>query len=180
MMEEKELFGDKLSRLRRQRRMSQTVLANKAGTTQSYITDLERSKAKNPTMDLIGRLARALDVPVTELTDKDTSVPAHIQFFIERFTLWLVSRNVDEEILAKLAKTAEIYVTALQANLSPESLPTDIDVPMQSIFQVDQLQEIDIEQVRKLGEAITSLTDTLDKRNELLSSLVHVIKSQSN
>jgi transcriptional regulator with XRE-family HTH domain len=183
-----ETFGDRLRRLRKAQNITQRVLAKRAGTTQGYITDLERSKANNPTMELIGRLAHALDVSIIELSGKtDTSVPAHIQNFIERFSLWLVSKNVDkeidEEILAKLAKIAEIYLAAAQAGLSTDSLPvinTNMDVPLQSIFQEDQIQKIDIEQIRKLGETITSLTDTLKERNELLSSLVSVIKSQSN
>ena len=44
-------------------------LAKKAGVTQAYIAKLEAGEKKNPSLDVLKRLARALGVPVTELLE---------------------------------------------------------------------------------------------------------------
>lgn len=42
-------------------------LAKAAKVTPAYITQLETGQRKNPSLDILKRLARALGVPVTEL-----------------------------------------------------------------------------------------------------------------
>jgi transcriptional regulator with XRE-family HTH domain len=44
-------------------------LAKKAQVTDAYIAQLETGKKKNPSLDVLKRLARALGVPVTELLE---------------------------------------------------------------------------------------------------------------
>jgi transcriptional regulator with XRE-family HTH domain len=58
-----------LKDLRGQREMSQRELAAKVGVTQAYIAQLEAGEKKNPSLDVLKRLARALGVPVTELLE---------------------------------------------------------------------------------------------------------------
>jgi transcriptional regulator with XRE-family HTH domain len=48
-------------------RQIQAALAEKVGVSQTYIAKLESSDKKNPTLDLLKKLAKALGVPVTEL-----------------------------------------------------------------------------------------------------------------
>jgi len=44
-------------------------LAKAAKVTPAYITQLETGHRKNPSLDVLKRLARALGVPVTELLE---------------------------------------------------------------------------------------------------------------
>ena len=61
----------KLSRviktLRESKGLSQKALADAVGVTDAYITMLETGKRKNPSLDVLRKLAKALGVPVTEL-----------------------------------------------------------------------------------------------------------------
>ena len=46
---------------------SQIDLAKETGISKEYISALERGKVKNPTLEVMKKLSKALDVPVTEL-----------------------------------------------------------------------------------------------------------------
>ena len=52
--------------LRESKEMTQADLAKKSGVAQGYISALEAGEKKNPGIDVLKRLARALGVPVTE------------------------------------------------------------------------------------------------------------------
>jgi transcriptional regulator with XRE-family HTH domain len=58
-----------LRQLRAKRDMTQEDLAKSAKVTRSYIALLERGHKKNPSLAIMKKLARALDVPVTELLE---------------------------------------------------------------------------------------------------------------
>lgn len=64
-----EAFAARLKDLRTSRGMTQKNLADKAGVTLTYISKLEAGGAA-PGLDLMERLARALDLDLTELLPK--------------------------------------------------------------------------------------------------------------
>jgi transcriptional regulator with XRE-family HTH domain len=49
--------------------MTQAELARRAKLTQGYVSQLLSGKRKNPSLEILKRLARALGVPVTELLE---------------------------------------------------------------------------------------------------------------
>jgi transcriptional regulator with XRE-family HTH domain len=53
--------------LRQEKGLSQKALAEQVGVTDAYITMLESGKRKNPSLEILKKLAKALGVPVTEL-----------------------------------------------------------------------------------------------------------------
>ena len=55
--------------LREARGLTQRDLADKAKVTGAYVAQLETGTKKNPSLDVLKRLARALGVPVTELLE---------------------------------------------------------------------------------------------------------------
>ena len=55
--------------LRRARDLSQRELGDKADVTGAYIAQLETGVKKNPSLDILKRLAKALGVPVTALLE---------------------------------------------------------------------------------------------------------------
>lgn len=57
-----------LRRLRNAKDWSQEHLAGEAGIHRTYVSDLERG-ARNPTITVVDKLAKALDVPVGDLLD---------------------------------------------------------------------------------------------------------------
>lgn len=59
-------FGDRVRGFRRDRELSQEQLAHKASINRTYIASLEAGR-RNPSLDLIARLAEALDVDAADL-----------------------------------------------------------------------------------------------------------------
>lgn len=53
--------------LRGAKGLSQRDLATKAQVTQGYVAQLEQGLKKNPSLEVLRRLAKALGVPVTTL-----------------------------------------------------------------------------------------------------------------
>jgi DNA-binding XRE family transcriptional regulator len=58
-----------IRKLRERQGMTQERLAKKAGVTQGYIAQLESGLKKHPSLPTLKKLARALDVPVTDLLE---------------------------------------------------------------------------------------------------------------
>lgn len=57
-----------LRSLRQAKGLSQEAFADEAGLHRTYISDLERS-ARNPTITVVDRIAKALDVSIGKLLD---------------------------------------------------------------------------------------------------------------
>ena len=58
-----------IRRAREQKGLSQAALAKRAKVAQGYISDLEAGGKKNPGIDVLQRLAKALGVPVAKLLE---------------------------------------------------------------------------------------------------------------
>jgi transcriptional regulator with XRE-family HTH domain len=64
------MLADNIKKLRKQRKLSQEELAQKAGVTYSTLIKLESGVNKNPTIKTIQQIAAALEVTLDELTRK--------------------------------------------------------------------------------------------------------------
>jgi len=62
-------FGANVRRIRRAKEMSQEELAHRANIHRTYLSALERSGGRNPTIRVVERIAKALDVTLGELLD---------------------------------------------------------------------------------------------------------------
>jgi len=60
-------IGQMLKRLREERNISQLQLAQQAGVAQGYISDLEAGTKANPSVDVLKKLAKALNCSIAEL-----------------------------------------------------------------------------------------------------------------
>ncbi len=58
-----------IRRLREQRGLTQEAVAKAAKVKKQYITMLERGARKNPSLPVLKRIAKALDVSVAELLE---------------------------------------------------------------------------------------------------------------
>jgi transcriptional regulator with XRE-family HTH domain len=58
-----------IQQLREAKGMTQRDLAAKAEVTQAYVAQLEMGARKNPSLKILKRIAKALDVPVTTLLE---------------------------------------------------------------------------------------------------------------
>lgn len=62
-------YGELLNRLRVRRKMSLQDLANKAGCAKPHIWEMENGHSSNPTIGTLSSLAKALEVPLSRLTE---------------------------------------------------------------------------------------------------------------
>jgi transcriptional regulator with XRE-family HTH domain len=60
-------IGRVLRQLREQKGLSQAALAKRSGVAQGYISQMEAGEKKNPGIETLRKIAKALGVPVTEL-----------------------------------------------------------------------------------------------------------------
>jgi len=64
-------IGRRVRALRRERGLTQTTLAERAGLTRIYIGEFERGVRDNPTLGVLRRIAEGLGVPVRGLFPPD-------------------------------------------------------------------------------------------------------------
>lgn len=62
----KSLFGKNVRRLREERNWSQDRFAEESGLHRTYISGIERG-VRNPTIEIVSQIAKALKIPITEL-----------------------------------------------------------------------------------------------------------------
>jgi transcriptional regulator with XRE-family HTH domain len=61
-------FGDHLRKIRIEQRLSQEQLSEKSGLHRTYLGGLERGE-RNPTLTTLNKIAQALNVDISLLTD---------------------------------------------------------------------------------------------------------------
>jgi transcriptional regulator with XRE-family HTH domain len=71
-MDKKGLLGKRIREIRKRQRLSQERLAERAGISAQYVSNIERGK-ENPTLDLLLRLSEALRVSLGQLCDFETT-----------------------------------------------------------------------------------------------------------
>ncbi len=57
------MIGDRVKELRKEKGISLTELADKAGVAKSYLSSLERNLQKNPSIQFLEKISNVLDVP---------------------------------------------------------------------------------------------------------------------
>lgn|SRR3990172_4256048 len=96
---EKKLLGERIKELRRGKGLSQEVLAERAETSQNYLSRMECGK-ENPTLDMLIKLAHSLDVEMNAIFDFG-HVVGHKQL---KEAIQAFSRTADEDHLRLAVK----------------------------------------------------------------------------
>src|SRR5690606_38322809 len=66
-------IGPNIRRLRKQRSLSLTALAKRAGVSKAYLSQLENDPKKRPSVEIVIHLSKALGVPLTQVIGIDES-----------------------------------------------------------------------------------------------------------
>lgn len=61
------MIGERVKKLRQEKKMSLSELANQAGVAKSYLSSLERNLQTNPSVQFLEKIAAVLGVPVDSL-----------------------------------------------------------------------------------------------------------------
>ncbi|WP_430786424.1 helix-turn-helix domain-containing protein [Virgibacillus flavescens] len=66
------MIGDNIKGLRKQKGLTLSELATRAKISKSYLSNIERSRNKNPSIHIIEKLAAVLDVDIWTLLEPDS------------------------------------------------------------------------------------------------------------
>ncbi|MDZ5473527.1 helix-turn-helix domain-containing protein [Bacillus sp. 31A1R] len=61
------MIGDRVKKLRQERKLSLSELAEQAGVAKSYLSSLERNLQRNPSIQFLEKISAVLHVPVDHL-----------------------------------------------------------------------------------------------------------------
>jgi XRE family transcriptional regulator of biofilm formation len=61
------MIGDRVKKLRLEKKMSISELASQAGVAKSYLSNLERNKQTNPSIQFLEKIAAVLNIPADHL-----------------------------------------------------------------------------------------------------------------
>jgi XRE family transcriptional regulator of biofilm formation len=63
----KKMIGERVKKFRKQKKISLSELAERAGVAKSYLSSLERNLQKNPSIQFLEKISSALNVTINEL-----------------------------------------------------------------------------------------------------------------
>ncbi|MED0705272.1 helix-turn-helix domain-containing protein [Aneurinibacillus aneurinilyticus] len=102
--------GEKIRTLRKKSGLSQERLAFKAGIAPSYMGQVERG-TKSPTIDILEKIAVALDVTLEELFSFDQNVSEQVdKTIIEKIAFQLYGRSkMEQEAIYNFVKQLLLF-----------------------------------------------------------------------
>ncbi|MFD1607802.1 helix-turn-helix domain-containing protein [Oceanobacillus luteolus] len=68
------MIGEKIKKLRQEKRMSISELAERAGVAKSYLSSIERNLQTNPSIQFIEKISQVLDVSVNDIINDNNSI----------------------------------------------------------------------------------------------------------
>lgn len=127
--------GGRIKQIRLARGISQNQLAKIAGISQAGLSAIE-STTKSPSVDTLGRIAEALDIPLARLLDSDysgTPTSSGVQIPVlgsvqAGLPISAVQDILDyEEITPELAATGEFFALRIKGNsMEPRMMEGDV------------------------------------------------------
>lgn len=127
--------GGRIKQIRLARGISQNQLAKIAGISQAGLSAIE-STTKSPSVDTLGRIAEALDIPLARLLDSDysgTPTSSGVQIPVlgnvqAGLPISAVQDILDyEEITPELAATGEFFALRIKGNsMGPRMMEGDV------------------------------------------------------
>lgn len=70
-------LGARLRTYRMKKKFSLQQLADEIGASKAHVWDLEQGNTKNPSLDLLTKLSRALEVPIKDLIGETSETGEH-------------------------------------------------------------------------------------------------------
>lgn len=103
------MLGDNINKIRKSKGISLNSFAKEVGISAGYLSDIENNIKKNPSMDILGKIASILGIPTSELLSTE-----------EKLELATGSLN-------KINKTISQYLSSKTDKKSIEELQIDTE-----------------------------------------------------
>lgn len=128
------MIGDSIKKHRNEKKISQRALAKASGVSFAYIQQLEKGLKKNPSLDILNKIADALYIPLDELLNTETtSFSSKLIASILRMDYITISYESDEENFETIS-----HHTGIDVNSLKNCIEQNIELPIE-----DQLKLID-------------------------------------
>ncbi len=101
----KQLLGARIQQLRKKRHLTQETLAEKLDITPNYLSGIERGR-QSPSLDLLVKLARTLEVELWEMFDFEHHVNKKELLIV----LKQLSKEMDDNLLQLVVKVVRAMV----------------------------------------------------------------------
>lgn len=92
------MFGDNIKAIRLKRNYGINELSRLSGVNASYISALERDEKKNPSIIILEKLAKALEVPLSELMKVEPLTESELNDIDKKYS----GLNEDASLIQKL------------------------------------------------------------------------------
>jgi transcriptional regulator with XRE-family HTH domain len=103
------MVGSKITEIRKLKGMSLSKLAEKAGISKGYLSNIETGIKENPSTEMLEKIAAALDVEVSDLFDK-TPVEDKLDILEDDMKiLFSKAQKLSKEDRLKVLKMMEIF-----------------------------------------------------------------------
>lgn len=99
-------LGEKIQKLRKEKGLTLEQLAERAGSSKSYIWELENKKPPRPSADKLSKIAAQLGVTMDYLLDQEekiTEADATDEMFYRKY------RQMDTEVKKKIRKMVDLW-----------------------------------------------------------------------
>lgn len=106
-------LGTRIRALRRTRRLTLRVVAQRAGVTESFLSQVERDVA-SPSIATVGRIARALDLSIAQLFAEEPLSGRVVRREARRRVAYPGLRAVDEFLTSNMAGRLQVILSTIE------------------------------------------------------------------
>ncbi len=104
------MVGSNIKEIRLAKGMSISALANKAGISKGYVSDIEKGVKDNPSIEILDRIASALEINVSELFDDSSDKNDNLDELEEDMKiLFSKAKKLSKENRQKVLKMMDIF-----------------------------------------------------------------------
>ena len=112
-MEPEVRLGTRIRALRQARRLTLRAVADRAGVTESFLSQVERD-VTSPSIATVGRIARALDLSIAQLFAEDASTGRVVRREARRRVAYPGLKSVDEFLTADMAGRLQVILSTIE------------------------------------------------------------------
>ena len=112
-METDPRLGTRIRSLRQTRRLTLRTVADQAGVTESFLSQVERD-VTSPSIATVGRIARALDVSIAQLFAEEPSTGRVVRREARRRVEYPGLHSVDEFLTSNMAGRLQVIMSTIE------------------------------------------------------------------
>ncbi|KGX93355.1 transcriptional regulator [Pontibacillus halophilus JSM 076056 = DSM 19796] len=103
------MYGERIREIRHRKRMSLSELAALSGISKSYLSQIEREKQQNPSIQLLSKIAKALNVSIHDIIqlEKETEDQRAVTSLKHQLT-FQAGKEKDWEIIKQLEEVIDL------------------------------------------------------------------------